>query len=162
MKVRRQRAMQGYLNGNPGDLIGPRYWRVQATRDMGRRLSGILFHQITRILWPEGWNGVNKLLDVQQRFQIEPIKFQESVTKTWPYFNTTECWNLEPLLPGMKIPSSSLCITHLLQQLLCYRLVKQQSMFLEVLGDECVVAGWRRVDWQFVTDFWRRLLTSRS
>jgi len=82
-KVSRQRAIQGYLNGNPDDLTGLRYWRVQATRVMGRRLSGILFHQITRILWPEGWNGVNKLLGVQQHFPIEPIKFQDSITRTW-------------------------------------------------------------------------------
>ena len=146
MKLRRQRAMQGYLDGNPDDLTGLSYWRVQATRDMGRRLSGILFHQITRILLPEGWNGVNRLLDVQQHFQIEPIKFQESVTETWPYFNTTECWKMEPLQPGMKMLGSSLCVIHLLQQPLCFRLVKQQSMRFEVLGDESVV-GWRRVDW---------------
>jgi len=46
---------------------------------------------------------------------------------------------MEPLQPGMKMLGSSLCVIHLLQQPLCYRLVKQQSMWFEVLGDECVV-----------------------
>jgi hypothetical protein len=43
------------------------------------------------------------------------------------------------LQPGTKRLSLSLCVRHLLQHPLCYRLVKQQGVWFEVLGDESVV-----------------------